>query len=247
MDTDRRRSKPANRWRQRRSRGSWFLNLTASTLATVIGIGLTFGIDGCVQRRKESEVRRKSMLQAVDNLGERFDETQQWIDKLLAQNNLYEYADSLYSAGANLPDSICEQFSNTMLYVKVSAFDHDFEKIFRGSYQLWQLQTRSDSLVYYISQCYDGLNVVENTCETLTENMVEQIGIINADKHFHRLSARQWTETLLSDSRFQYYMSIRWGKAYIADRILQRAKEDYDKNVLPRCAELKADRPDEDK
>lgn len=239
MDAETPRRGFIKRLQQIKLRRSWISNMTASTLATVIGIGLTFGIDGCVQRNREREVRQKSMIQAVENLGERFDETQQWIDKLMAQNDLYELADSIYTSGSTLPDSLCDRFSNTMLYVKVSAFDHDFEKIFRGSYQLWQLQTRNDSLVYYISQCYDGLNVVENTCENLTEGLVEQIGLINADKHFHRLSAREWTETLLSDARFQYYMSIRWGKTYIATRILQRAKEDYDKNVLPRLHELR--------
>lgn len=228
----RRRDNLRHRWRAVRT-WKWFSEMTASTVATIIGICLTFGVDGCVKRNREQKELRMAMTQAIENLGERFDETQNWINRLLDQNRLYEVADSLYSSGAQLPDSICEDFRYTMLYVKVSAFDHDFEKIFRGSYELWQMRNQNDSLAYYISQCYDGLNVVESTCRSLTEGMIEQIGMVNADKHFHRLSPREWTVTLLSDPRFQYYMSIRWGKAFIASRILQRAREDYDSNVLP--------------
>ena len=206
--------------------------MTASTLATVIGIGLTFGIDSCVTRQKERKELRRSMLQAVDNLSERFDDTRYWLDKLTSQNRIYELADSLYAAG-NLPDSICEEFRYTLPYVKVSAFDHDFEKIFRGTYQIWQLQNKGDSLVYYIGECYDVLNSVERTCQTLTEGMLEQIGIVNASKHFHRLSPREWTVALITDPRFQYYMSIRWGKTTLASMILEEEKEVFDNKVIP--------------
>lgn len=231
--------RPRRRDNPRWHRGRWFSEMTASGLATVIGIGLTFGIDSCVTRQREKKELRKSMLQAVDNLGERFDDTQIWLDRILNQNRVYEIADSIFFSTGSLPDSLCEEFRYTMPYIKVSAFDHDFEKIFRGSYQLWQLQNNNDSLVYYISQCYDGLNLVENTCQNLTEEMIEQIGIINAAKHFHRLSPREWTETLLNDPQFQYYMSIRWGKATMASRIMQMAREDYDNNVVARSERLR--------
>lgn len=217
----------------------WFSDLTSSTLATVIGIGLTFGIDSCIEKERKHRELCKSMLQAVDNLGERFDDTQIWMDKISNQNRVYEIADSIYFATGDLPDSICEEVRYTLPFIKVSAFDHDFEKIFRGSYQLWQLQSANDSLAYYIGQCYDGLNLVENTCQTLTEEMLVQMGEINARKHYYRLSPKEWTIALLSDPQFQYYMSIRGGKTMIAEYILEAAKEDYDKNVLKRSEKLR--------
>lgn len=232
-------------WRRVRMK-KWFSDLTSSTLATIIGIGLTFGIDSCIERQRKDRELRKSMLQAVDNLGERFDDTELWMQKILNQNRVYEIADSIYYATGTLPDSICEEVRYTLPFIKVSAFDHDFEKIFRGSYQLWQLQSANDSLAYYIGQCYDGLNTVETTCQTLTEELLVEIGQINAAKHFHRLSPREWTETLITDPQFQYYMSIRWGKATIASYILQEAKADYEKNVLARSRPLREDSAPED-
>lgn len=213
--------------------------MTVSVIATVLGIGLTFGIDGCVERRRQQEEMRKSMLQAVDNLGERFDDARKWVDRISAQNQAYREADSLYQAGAEVPDSLCEKVRYTLPYIKISAFDHEFEKIFRGSYQLWQLQNRSDSLAYYIGQCYDGLNMVETTCQALTEGMLEQIGAVNAVKGFHRLPPREWTLALLGDPQFQYYMSVRRVKGAVAAGILEAATADYEANVIPRSERLR--------
>lgn len=225
-------------WRRIRA-GGWFAELTASTLATIIGIGLTFGIDAWVTKEKERKELNKSLLQAVDNLGERFKDTQYWMEKIEGQNRIYEIADSIYTATGDLPDSICQQFRYTMPYVKVSAFDHDFEKIFRGSYQLWQLQNNSDSLVYYIGECYDMLNTVETTCQTLTDGMIEEIGVINAAKHFHRLTPREWTLALITDSQFQYYMAIRWGKTLLASQLLEESLEKYDAKVILRSKHMR--------
>lgn len=230
--------RPLRRVRRRLRGRLWFAELTASTLATVIGIGLTFGIDSCVRQNRERQELRKSMLQAVDNLGERFEDTRLWMDKILAQNRVYVTVDSIYYATGDIPDSLCLDFRKTMPMIKISAYDHDFEKIFRGSYQLWQLQSASDSLAYYISQCYDGLNGVETTCKNLTEELVEQMGVVNASHHFVRQSPREWTLSLLTDPRFQYYMSTRRAKAMLASSILDAAEEDYRQNVVPRSRAL---------
>ena len=218
---------------------SWFSAMTASGIATIIGIALTFGINSCLENRKIMHEMQKSMLQAVDNIDERFEDAQKWVEIIENQNRVYRQADSIYTAGGELPDSLCQAFRYTMPYIKISAFDHEFEKIFRGSYQLWQLQNRSDSLSFYIGQCYDGLNMVESTCQSLSESMLEQIGAINAVKHFHRLSPREWTIALISDPGFQYYMAVRGVKAAIVADILMQAREDYDTNVVVRSNKLR--------
>ena len=212
----------------------WFFSFSSSVMATVVGISLTFGINSCRENRRMREELRKSMQQAADTLGERFIDAHEWVEAIEAQNRIFQLADSLYTGGAELPDSICEEFRYTLPFIKISAFDHEFEKIFRGSYQLWQLQNSKDSLAFYIGLCYDGLNMVENTCQDLTEGMLRQIGEVNETEHFYRLPPREWTETLLSDPRFQYYMSVRRVKSEVASHVLQLAQRDYEENVLPR-------------
>lgn len=221
------------------ARATWFSAFSASVCATIVGISLTFGIDSCIEHRREKKEMQKSMLQAVDNLGERIEDAQRWVEIIENENRLYEISDSIYSITKTLNDSLCREFYNSVPYIRISAFDHEFEKIFRGSYQLWQLQSANDSLAFYISQCYDGLNMVEQTCQTLSEGMVEQIGAVNAAKHFYRTEPREWTLTLLSDPQFQYFMSIRKVKASVAAYILQQVIEDYDANVVPRSNALR--------
>lgn len=225
----------SSRRRRRLRRGRWWSDMTASGIATILGIALTFGVDSCVTRARERKEMRESLVQAVDNLKERFADTGEYMEIIEMQNAVYVTADSIYRLGALLPDSVCEAFRNTMPYVKISAYDHEFEKIFRGSYELWQLQHSSDSLAFYIGQCYDGLNTVETTCQKLGESLLEKIAVVNASKSFFRSeSDREWTLALLDDPEFQYYMAVRRVKAGITSEILKAAKSDYETNVVKR-------------
>lgn len=217
----------------------WFSAMTASGIATIIGIVVTFGVDSCLDNRRVRQEMQKSMLQAIDNIGDRLGDAQAWVDIIENQFRVYHLADSIHVAGGELPDNVCMEFRYTMPYIKMSAFDHEFERIFRGSYQLWQMRNKDDSLSFYIGQCYDGLNTVETACQNLTEGMIEQIGKINASKHFHRLPPREWTLTLLDDAEFQFYMSVRRAKTAMTADILNQTQNDYDTNVVPRGNKLK--------
>lgn len=230
---------PVSRFFRMLVEARWFFAMTASLFATITGISLTFGINSCREnQRKESEMC-KSMLQAVGNIGERYASTSDWLSLLEKQNRLYFYVDSLHYAGIELSDSICEEFRYSLPIVRLSAFDHEFEKIFRGSYQLWQVQEHTDSLTYFISDCYDGINIVEATCEELTQGMLDQISIINTDLHFYRQKPKEWTLTMIEDPRFQYFMSIRRAKTETAAFVLSQVDLIYQSKVLPRSEKLK--------
>lgn len=218
----------------------WFFAFSASLCATIIGITLTFGLNGLREAKRVKAEMQKSMLQAADNLQERIEEAQQWVDDIENQNRVYSLVDSLYTSGSEIPDSICEEFRYTMPYIRLSAFDHEFEKIFRGSYQIWQIQNDKDGLAFYIGQCYDGLNIVETTCADLTEEMLDEIGTINSKEGFYRLAPREWTMALISSPSFQYYMSVRKVKTDIALNILNSVKTDYAENVLPETEALRS-------
>lgn len=211
----------------------WFFTFSSGLCSTIIGISLTFGINSCRESRRLQRDVQKSMLQATENLGERIDEAKRWLSVIIEENKTYEVADSFLTVEGKIPQDISIDFYNSLPYVRLSSFDHEFEKIFRGSYELWQVHNNNDSLNYYISQCFDGLNIVETTCEDLTESMLELIGVINAEKNFYRSSAQEWTYTLVSNPKFQYYMSVRNVKSEIASAILEQVGEDYRTHVIP--------------
>lgn len=217
----------------------WFYAVSASTVATILGISLTFGINSCRENRRVKKELRESLVQAINNLEERFADSQEWMEIINSQNRIYQTVDSINREGEEIPEDLCIEFKSTIPFVKISAFDHEFEKIFRGSYEMWQHQSQSDSLVYYISQCYDGLNIVERTCDQLTESMVEKLGEINVSENYFRLPPREWTLALINNPGFQYYMSTRRVKAAIASAILEQAKNDFDTNVITRSKFLR--------
>lgn len=234
----RRRRNPVVRFVCMLVEARWFFAMSASMVATVTGISLTFGINSCRENRRVRHEMQKSMLQAVDNLDERFADTREWVEIIEGQNGIYLEADELYKRGEELSDSLCTAFRNTLPFVRLAAYDHDFEKIFRGSYQLWQVQSAGDSLAYFIGECYDGLNVVEKTCEELTGSLIDAIGDVLAKDRYWEMDDRLWTLTLLESPAFQYYMSIRRYKTFIAAGIFDEAHNDFTTNVVPRARKL---------
>lgn len=227
------KANPVKRVFRKMVEARWFYAFSASATATIVGISLTFGINSCRERQRAAKEIRKSMVQAVDNLSERLEDAGRWLDIILSENRIYEQADSICRAGEEPGDSLLMEFYNAVPYIRVASYDHEFEKIFRGSYQIWQLQNSSDSLTYYISQCYDDLNIVETTCQSLTDEMIREVGEINKTKDFFRAEPREWAMTLLRDPQFQYFMSVRMVKADVATQILESAESDYRDKILP--------------
>lgn len=211
----------------------WFFTFSASVCATVVGISLTFGINSCRETNRIKKEGRKSLVQASENLNERIEEARRWLSVINRENEIYEKADSILTSGAQLPDSVAMEFYNSFPYVRLSSFDHEFEKIFRGSYQLWQVQDINDSLYFYIRECYDGLNIVEETCLSLTEGLLQLLAEINVRNNFYRQAPQKWSNSLVTDPSFQYFMSIRSVKTDVADNILSDVEQDYENHVLP--------------
>lgn len=232
-----RRRNPIGRFFRHLVEARWFFAFSASVCATIVGISLTFGINSCRETKRARADMRKSLLQAADNLAERIDNVRQWLEIIENENRLYAEADSIYRLREAIPDSVAEAFYYSVPYVRITALDHEYEKVFRGSYQLWQLQSSNDSLAYYINQCFDGLNVVETTCEALSEGMISEMETINAETGFFRQEPQPWTMTLISNPRFQFFMSIRSLRTAVAASFLEQIMADYDTNVLPRCPE----------
>ena len=217
----------------------WFFSFSASLCATIVGISLTFGINSCRENQRVRSEMRKSIVQAIDNIGERYAGAERWLDKLQQQNRIFETADSIYYATESLPDSVCAEVNTNLPYVRLTAFDHEFEKVFRGSYQLWQLQASNDSLTYYIGLCYDGLNTVEASLQEATDGMLEQFSAYTAAHSGEHLSPAEWTAGLISDPSFQFFMAIRGTKTEIAASLLREVHTIYQTHLLPASSILR--------
>lgn len=205
----------------------WFYTFTASATATVVGISLTFGINSCRDSLRKKTEAEQSVVQAVDNLRDRAGQVRHWSAVVEAQNRIYQTADSLYLAGTEIPDSVCEEFFMRLPVIQVSLTDHEFEKIFRGSYQIWQVLDQ-DRLKNDLDGCFETLNCMEPMCEDLIDTMMEQIMECNQSTPLSLTDARRFTESMLARPQFRFYMRLRIGKSMILSSLMQTFDETFD-------------------
>lgn len=238
MDSNNRKKNPIASFFRLLVETRWVFTFSASATATIIGISLTFGINSCRERQRVRGELEKSMVQASENLLERLEETHEWVEIIQRENRLYELADSFLKADGDIPDSVVTDFVNSIPYIRLSAFDHDFEKIFRGSYQLWQQYNSNDDLRYYIASCFDGLNVVEETCQEMTDEMLTQIEEINKTDNLFLLPKKDRINLLLKSHHFRFFMAVRAVKMQIAANILEEVQSEYDTYVVPLVKEI---------
>ena len=189
----------------------WFYSFSASLTATVVGISLTFGINSCRDERHKVLEAEKSVMEAVSNISIRIDQLGRNVDLLENQNNLYFYVDSLFESGMEIPDSVCVIFKDMMPRIQTNICDHGFEKVFRETYQLWQVLDQN-KLTNLIDECFEVLNYTEPLSNELLESMIDQIVMCNDDTPLNGTDARFFTEAMLNRPKFQFYMSLRMGK-----------------------------------
>lgn len=189
----------------------WFYTFSASATATIVGISLTFGINSCRDNHRKKTEAEESVMEAVGNISIRTEQTGLYVGILEKQNEIYQLADSIYQSGAEIPDSICVKFKSTLSQIQTTISDHGFEKIFRESYQLWQVLDQKE-LTDLINCSFEILNYTETLSTDLIDSMLEQIVMCNEDTPLPGTDARFFTEAMLRRPQFRFYMSLRFGK-----------------------------------
>lgn len=139
-----------------------------------MGISLTLGINSCRDNHRKKTEAEESVMEAVGNISIRTEQTGLYVGILEKQNEIYQLADSIYQSGAEIPDSICVKFKSTLPQIQTTISDHGFEKIFRESYQLWQVLDQKE-LTDLINCSFEILNYTETLSTDLIDSMLEQI------------------------------------------------------------------------
>lgn len=103
------------------------------------GISLTFGLNSLRESYRKKSEAKQSIMQALDNINDRIEQSHVWIRNLSIQDSVYRIVDDLHRTGKNIPDSTCVEFASQMPLMQVYLCDHEFEKLSRESYQLWQI------------------------------------------------------------------------------------------------------------
>lgn len=190
---------------------NWFYTFTASATATIVGISLTLGINSCRDSQRKKTEAEKSIMEAVGNIGIRIDQLNKFHDLLESQNRIYAVADSIHKTGEEIPDSICSEFKTLLSSFNFYISDHGFEKVFRESYQLWQVLDQ-DMLTRMVNANFEMLSSAEPLCAEMLNSLLDQIAKANNTTPFVGKGARTFTEIMLNRPEFAMYMAIRMSK-----------------------------------
>lgn len=198
----------------------WFYTFTASCTATIVGISLTFGINSCRDSRRVHKEARASIMQAVDNLHTRANYLDLVFSDLTKQDSLFTVVSELYTKNQVITDSLAQEFMQALCSYRPEINNNSFEKIFLGSYQLWQ-ELEQDDLTYLISALYSLANSLETYChyhhEQIYKEMQKCTGLGTGLRTHSAI--RNKIETLLNNDEFCFYMKSR---SYSTEAMLGR-------------------------
>jgi hypothetical protein len=186
----------------------WFYTFSASCTATIVGISLTFGINSCRENRRVQSEARQSVVQAVRNLHNRSELIDNYLDIISGQDSIYSLVLDMHHEGTAIPDSTAEYFFNSMLSFKINISDKCFEKIFLGSYQLWQ-ELNQNELTGIISAAYSITGMLEDYCESNNRQLVQEIKQCGISTNFPNEPYQNMVKTLLDNKNFCFYMTTR--------------------------------------
>jgi hypothetical protein len=188
----------------------WLFTFTASCTATIVGITLTFGINSYRESRRVEQEARESIMQAIENLHLRADYIDVVFSDMACQDSLYNEVKELYTANQEIPDSLAREFLASLLQYRPEIGNTSYEKMFLGSYQLWQELDRG-SFTYGLSAAFALSNSLEDYChyhhQQIYTEMQKCTGLGNLFRD--RASIEDKTKALLGCDEFCFYMYSR--------------------------------------
>lgn len=199
--------KPVSRLLDRLWENRWLYTFTASCMATIVGISLTFGLNSCRETRRARQEARESIIQAVENLHSRSLDIDDYLETISLQDSLYLEVSNLWYSDQQVPDSLVVAFGKALFSIRSNSSDQSFEKIFRESYQLWEVLDQ-DELTEMIRSAYVETNELEEYC--ISHNQMLQQKLEDCEfGNFMWKSKGEILEKVKENEKFGYYMAIR--------------------------------------
>jgi hypothetical protein len=188
----------------------WLFTFTASCTATIVGITLTFGINSYRENRRVEQEARESIMQAIENLHLRADYIDIVFSDLACQDSLYNEVRELYSTNQEIPDSLSRAFLSSLLQYRPEIGNTSYEKMFLGSYQLWQ-ELDKECFTYGLSAAFALSNSLEEYCHYHHQQIyIEMQKCTGIGKSFRDHSnIMDKTKALMESDEFCFYMYSR--------------------------------------
>jgi hypothetical protein len=153
------------------------------------------------------------------------------------QDSLYNLVINYHIANKEIPDSLSLEFINAVSNLIFDTHNTSFEKVYRESYQMWQVLDQ-DELAKMTEASYDLTNIVEDYCKKSNEQIWQKMGQCQGAGHaFVTHKAKELTEALINNEDFCFYMSSR-GWTTLAMNDIYKAQCDYMEKIDSICQAL---------
>lgn len=183
----------------------WFFTCTASGMATIIGISLTFGLNSCREkqrRHKESVMLIERTIVNIENRAKKVN---------AAINILTDYGKTLnticedYQADPQsiVSDSVVDKFVDAIGTSWFFVNDRSVEQIFLNSYESWNV-IGDLATAERIGLCFDQLNYLEGECYRLFDNMDNVVRNCNTSKGIMDMDRADFVKALIEDRDFRF-------------------------------------------
>lgn len=156
----------------------WITEISIGTIATILGILLTLGIDSWTEQKAKKQMAERIAMICLHNIDER-------LDKLEALSRSYLLQDSIFKTMSKMSPSDRRKIDIQTLHTNLSSLfwedtkvtDQKSEEIFSSSFEVWQYLD-NENVVVRLSSSYSYIDAAEqlaNRCEDLRMNAINRI------------------------------------------------------------------------
>lgn len=151
----------------------WWMNASAATFGTILGIVLTVGLTYWQQIKNQEEMTRKIAKITFHNIDVRVSSLRKQTEFLFQKDSIFgmlqwHMPDSLEVLGE---DSLNKSIS-LLLTENFQAHDTKSEEIFSSSFEVWQY-LEDEKVIGRISACYSALEIQEGLFGKILENIMK--------------------------------------------------------------------------
>lgn len=151
----------------------WWMNASAATFGTILGIVLTVGITYWQQMENQKEMTRKIAKITLHNIDVRINSLKNSCELLMKKDSIYGKLQSYMPDKLNkLPKDSLNQYLNLLFYGDYRTHDTKSEEIFSSSFEVWQFLD-DEKVIGRISNCYSFLEMNEKFVKDITLQLAE--------------------------------------------------------------------------
>lgn len=151
----------------------WWMNASAATFGTILGIVLTVGITYWQQMENQKEMTRKIAKITLHNIDVRIHSLKNSCELLMKKDSIYGKLQSYMPDKLDkLSEDSLNQCLHLLFYGDHGAHDTKSEDIFSSSFEVWQFLD-DEKVIGRISNCYSFLEMNEKFVKDIGQQLTQ--------------------------------------------------------------------------